>query len=374
MQRFDRSKLRFLPLGRRAGGISIEQVAVTPLTPLPRIADEERRRIEDIAASIAAARAAGSCVILAFGAHLIKNGLAPLVIRMVEDGWVTHLATNGAGSIHDWEFAYQGTTSEDVRANVASGTFGLWEETGATINLAVATGGLDGLGYGWSVGRAVCENGIAIPSREDLLGILREAGNRPEDTERAAAAADLLSLVEQLNLSPGFLSVTHRHPAYSVQAAAWRAKVPFTVHPGIGYDITATHPAFSGGAIGRGAYRDFLAYAAAVSRLTGGVHITVGSAIMAPMIFEKSLSMVNNIRVRREGCVDDFLIVVNDIQDAGWDWENQEPPRDSPSYFFRACKTFSRMGGRFVYVRMDNRAFLQTLWHALDSPGKDRRR
>ena len=83
---------------------------------------------------------------LTFGAHSIKNGLAKVFISLMENGWITHLATNGAGIIHDWEFAYQGMSSEDVRANVEKGQFGIWDETGFYINLAIIVGAYEGLG------------------------------------------------------------------------------------------------------------------------------------------------------------------------------------------------------------------------------------
>ena len=124
----------------------------------------------------------GRAVILAFGAHAIKNGLAPVLIRLAEAGWLTHLATNGAGVIHDWEFAYQGASSEDVRENLARGQFGLWQETGLYLNLALAVGAHAGLGYGEAVGSLVQCGGLDIPSEEALVAQIAD------DVERARAA------------------------------------------------------------------------------------------------------------------------------------------------------------------------------------------
>jgi len=300
---------------------------------------------------------------LTFGAHLVKNGLAPVVIRLLEAGWVTHLATNGAGSIHDWEFAYLGKSTEDVRANTAQGRFGAWEETGRFLNLAVAAGGADGLGYGAAVGRMIAEDGLHLPEAAALRARLAAA---PAD-ESLGALADLLALMTQGNLPAGRLPVPHAAPQWSLQAAAWRLGVPFTVHPGIGYDIIYTHPMNSGGAIGRGAVRDFLAYAASVRRLAGGVHLTVGSAVMAPMIFEKALSMANNLALQEDGqAIRGHYLLVNDLQPGGdWDWSRGEPPKDHPAYYLRCCKTFHRMGGELDYVRLENRAFLVALYQAL---------
>lgn len=131
------------------------KVAVSPDMALPSIETALAGQITRTAAVIRQAREAGKPVMITFGAHLIKNGLAPLLIHLLETGMVTHLATNGAGSIHDWEFAFQGVSSEDVRANVAAGQFGIWEETGRFINLAIALGGYQDLGYGAAVGKLI---------------------------------------------------------------------------------------------------------------------------------------------------------------------------------------------------------------------------
>jgi len=301
-------------------------------------------------------------VMLTFGAHLIKNGLGPVVIRLLEEGWLTHVATNGAGSIHDWEFAFLGRSTEDVRANTAAGAFGLWEETGKFINLAVAVGGVEGLGYGASVGKLIMEDGLQMPSRAEVGARIAEltAG------ETLGALADLYYLLSEFELPAGWLPVAHAATACSVQAAAWRLGIPFTVHPGIGYDIIYTHPMNCGGAIGRGAVRDFLSYAAAVRQLSGGVHLSVGSAIMAPMIFEKSLSMANNLALQETGApLSDYYLLVNDLQPGEWDWSQGEPPMDHPAYYLRFCKTFHRMGGELDYLCLDNRALLVGLYQAL---------
>jgi hypothetical protein len=152
-----------------------------------------------------------------------------------------------------------------------------------------------------------------------------------------------------------------------VQWTCWKQGIPFTVHPGIGYDIIYTHPLNCGGAIGRGAVRDFLSFSGSVSRLTGGVHLSVGSAIMAPMIFEKALSMANNAELNAgRPALSDYYLCVVDIQDGGdWDWTKGEPPMDNPAYYLRFCKSFYRMGGTLDYVCLDNRKFLLSLYREL---------
>ena len=116
------------PLSERQNKLDFAKIAVHPGDSVPPIPDGAAGQIERAAERIAAARRQGRPVVLTFGAHLIKNGLAPVLTRLMEEGWVTHIATNGAGSIHDWEFAYQGLSAEDVRENTADGRFGIWEE------------------------------------------------------------------------------------------------------------------------------------------------------------------------------------------------------------------------------------------------------
>jgi hypothetical protein len=146
-------------------------------------------------------------------------------------------------------------------------------------------------------------------------------------------------------------------------AQAFSRNLPCTVHPGIGYDIIATHPMFNGAAIGRGADLDFRLFSRAVDGLDGGVVLSVGSAIMAPQVFEKSLSVVNNLRLQAgRKVVQDHNLYVVDIQDGGhWDWSKGEPPKDNPAYYLRFCKSFSRMGGVMRYAQADNVVFLHRL-------------
>jgi hypothetical protein len=124
---------------------------------------------------------------------------------------------------------------------------------------------------------------------------------------------------------------------------------------------------FNGAVIGRAAEMDFKLFGGAVENLDGGVVLSVGSAIMAPQVFEKSLSCVHNLRFQ-EGRppVRDFSICVVDLQDGGhWDWTRGEPPKSNPAYYLRFCKSFSRMGGEMRYVQCDNLAFMHNLFQEL---------
>src|SRR5213075_1086410 len=127
------------------------------------------------------------------------------------------------------------------------------------------------------------------------------------------------------------------------------------------------HPMFNGAAIGRAAGIDFCLFGRAVESLDGGVVLSVGSAIMAPQVFEKSLSAVNNLRLQAgRSIVRDHTIYVVDIQDGGnWDWSKGEPPKTNPAYYLRFCKSFARMGGQMSYVQSDNVAFLHHLFRQL---------
>ncbi|HVV73437.1 MAG TPA: hypothetical protein VHI52_18335, partial [Verrucomicrobiae bacterium] len=250
-----------------------------------------------------------------------------------------------------------------VRKNVTTGTFGTWDETGRNIHLALLAGGLREEGYGRSLGRFIVEDGVHLPAKEDLEKALREQPQHP----LSPARADLLQSMLVHKLQPGHIAVKHPWKDSSIVAQAFRHNIPFTVHPGIGYDIISTHPMFNGAAIGRAAAADFRLFSRSVEHLDGGVVLSVGSAIMGPQVFEKSLSCVNNLRLQNQRTiVHDHRIYVVDIQDGGrWDWSKGEPPKDNPAYYLRFCKSFARMGGTMSYVQCDNVVFLHHLLHQL---------
>jgi len=364
-KQLDRFRLKVRKLSDRPNKVRIACDAVQPGTPPRPLSEHASGVLRECVQKVRAARLASRPVMLVFGAHTIKNGLAPVLIRLAERGWVTLLATNGAGIIHDWEFSFQGKSSEDVRANVAQGQFGIWHETGFYLNLALVVGAFEGLGYGESVGRLIEREGLEIPSEVALQEVAAEAVR--SDAEKAAAALDLLDTVRRHGLEPGFLAVPHPFKSFSAQAAAYRLNVPFTAHPMIGHDIIYNHPMNHGAAVGRAALRDFLAFANQVHQLEGGVYLSVGSAVMSPMVFEKSLSMAQNLELQAGRHITKHHMVIVDLAESTWDWQkNGEPPSDNPAYYLRYCKTFSRMGGTMRYASADNRDFLLTLLQELE--------
>ena len=359
----DLRKLKVLPLEQRRSLTCVEDILVLPEnSPFPLSAFVQAQ-VRECALRIRQAKERNASIILMYGAHLLRNGAALILTEMMHQGWLTHLATNGAGTIHDWEYAWLGRSTESVEENVATGTFGTWDETGRHIHLALLAGGIRGEGYGVSLGRFIAEDGTSFPSAGELEARIRD---EPAN-EFTTARVELLRAIHEHHVPTGRTEIIHRWKHTSILGNAFKHDVPATAHPGIGYDIISCHPMFSGAAIGRAAELDFKLFAGAVDQLDGGVVLSIGSAIMAPQVFEKSLSCVHNIRFQQgRPPVRDFSIFVVDLQDGGnWDWSQGEPPKDNPAYYLRFCKSFSRMGGAMHYVQCDNLAFVHNLLHEL---------
>ena len=364
-KKLDIRKIKPLPLSERKSFFGVDEVLVPLEKELPPIAEPLQQQISECAARIREARSRGASVMLIYGAHLIKNGAAYLLDDFLANDQLTHLATNGAGTIHDWEYSWLGRSSECVRSNVATGTFGTWEETGRNIHLALLAGGVEGAGYGEALGRLIENEELEFPDVATLEEAIR---SQPAD-ELTAMRAELLRAINEGHVPSGNYELMHRWKAASVLAAAYRYQVPLTVHPGIGYDIIANHPMFNGAAIGRTAEVDFQKFAASVDALDGGVVLSVGSAIMGPQVFEKAISCANHLRLQEgRDVIRDHSIFVIDLQDGGsWDWSQGEPPITNPAYYLRFCKSYARMGGAMHYLQCDNIAFMQHLRCALNA-------
>ncbi|HWR97861.1 MAG TPA: hypothetical protein VN317_05505 [Candidatus Methanoperedens sp.] len=318
--RFDRSRLRLRPLAARVHDLDLS--ALRPLEASGAVPVELR----EVAASIRAARRAGRPVILMMGAHLLRAGVQRHLIDLLERGLVTLVAMNGACVIHDFELALAGATTESVARYIATGEFGLWQETGRINDVVNAAHAAGGVGLGEAVGEAIL------------------AGDFP-------------------------------HKGVSLLAACRRLGVPATVHLGIGYDIIHEHPNFDGAAAGATSYLDFLRFAAEVERLADGVLLSFGSAVMAPEVFLKALAMARNVAAGAGREIGGFDVLVADLQELQGDLA-AEPARSSPAYYFRPWKTLLARtvagGGRSRYLRGRHEETVPALWRALVAGGEAR--
>jgi len=255
------------------------------------------------------------------GGHVIRSGVQNYLIDLLERGYISCLAMNGSVMIHDYEFALIGATTESVARYIQEGQFGLWEETGK-INDIVNRAWQEGAsGMGRAVGRAI------------------QDGDFP-----------------------------HKH--ISVLASCYRLGIPATVHVGIGYDIIHEHPNFNGAAAGGTSYLDFLTFAGEVEGLEGGVVMNFGSAVMAPEVFLKALSMARNTAKKDGREIRHFSTLVCDLYPLPEDF-CKEPSRDEPSYYFRPWKTMLVRtvsdGGEGFYVRGKHADTIPALWTAVNS-------
>jgi len=203
------------------------------------------RDLETLAKALHDAKAGGASRIWGIGGHVIKTGVAPLIIDLIKRGFISAVAANGSVIIHDFEIAAFGATSEDVASTLDDGTFGMTRETGEFLNNAIKVAVAEDLGLGEAGGRTIAESDL--PNR-----------------------------------------------GQSVLGAAYEAKVPVTVHVAIGADVIHMHPSMDGAATGKASHTDFLILANEVSKLEGGVFINFGSAVMLPEVFLKALTLARN--------------------------------------------------------------------------------
>ena len=255
-QPIDLSCLKTVGLAERGGKVRVPDFASTYaagsgvtglLDSLPHLlaADDFRAVI----ASVLEARAKGRAIIWGIGGHVVKCGLAPVLADLMRRGFATGFAVNGAASIHDFEIALAGHTSEDVEAVLPGGRFGSAEETGREMNQAIVKGDAAGLGMGEALGEW-----------------LENRGGR------------------------------NSCPDASLLLQAYRHGVPVTVHVAVGTDTPHTHPAADGAAIGSTTLRDFRLFCSLVTGLDdGGVYLNIGSAVLLPEVFLKAVSTVRNL-------------------------------------------------------------------------------
>ncbi len=262
------SGLKTYPLRGRSSRVEVRRFARSfePGLPLSRFIDSlpdilAGADFRSLLAALARARRRKKAVLLGLGAHVIKVGLSPVLIDLMERGWVSGLAFNGAGIIHDFEIAFAGRTSEDVSLQVRGGRFGMARETGEMLNRAINQGAADGLGLGEAVGRMIAASRLP-------------------------------------------------HKKMSLLGQAYGLGIPVTVHVALGTDTIHFHPQADGAAIGQASLRDFFLFCSLVRRLEGGgVYLNLGSAVVLPEVFLKAVSFVRN----RGHRLDDFSTAVFDF-------------------------------------------------------------
>ncbi|MBL9124441.1 MAG: hypothetical protein JNG90_12470 [Planctomycetaceae bacterium] len=312
---FDRQQIILRQIEQRGHDLVVD--ACRPLaSPAERFAHPEFGALID---AIVAARRRGRPVVAMLGGHPIKLGLSRFLVDLIERRIITHLATNGAGIIHDYELSLVGGTSENVPKWIARGQFGLWHETSRLndiINLAASRG--EGLGEG--VGRTIETE--KFPNRD-----------------------------------------------LSLAAAGWRAGVPVTAHVGIGSDIIHAHANCSGAALGATSYTDFLIFARAIQQLEGGVFLNIGSAVAGPEVYLKALSMARNVAQQRGQEVRHFTTAVFDLVELPENYRAGPPGKEHPQYYYRPWKTILVRtvadGGQSYYFCGDHALTVPSLWQEL---------
>jgi hypothetical protein len=307
---FDRSRLRIQPLAQRRHDLDLSVLlpldAALPEFTHPALPLLGRKLVE--------AKRRQAARILLMGAHVLRAGVARHLIDLMERGLITHVAMNGAGPIHDWEFALIGASTESVARYIQTGEFGLWTETGRMNDIIRAAAEQD-VGLGEALGRAILDG--AFP-----------------------------------------------HKDVSVLAASVRLGVPVTVHVGIGYDILHEHPNCDGAALGQSSYQDFLIFTQSVTHLEGGVLLNFGSAVMGPEVYLKALAMARNVAHQEGRGIRHFSTGVFDLVPLEGDLQEQAPKTD-PRYYYRPWKTILVRtvadGGESFYIQGDHRATVPAL-------------
>ncbi|MCD6325059.1 SIS domain-containing protein [Candidatus Bathyarchaeota archaeon] len=307
----DFSKIKTYPIAQRKNLVKLKDLISPKASPPPF----DNPDLREVAERIVEARKKGRPVLWMMGAHVIKSGLSLIVIDLMRRGVITHVASNGAVTIHDFEIALIGETSEDVATSIEDGTFGMAEETGLLMNLAVQRGVHDGLGYGESLGRMIAED------------------------ER------------------------FKFKEYSVLYHAYKLGIPFTVHVALGTDIIHQHPRCNFAVLGEATGRDFKTYVETVSNLEGGVFLNFGSAVIGPEVFLKALSIARNLGFK----VEKFTTANFDLKPI----VDYTRPRskDDPDYYYRPLKNIvirpTSMGGKGFHITGDHIVTIPNLHHMI---------
>jgi len=307
----DFSKIKTYPIAQRKNLVTLRDM-ISPEASPPPFPNPD---LHEVAERIVEARRKGRPVLWMMGAHVIKSGLSLIVIDLMKRGIITHVASNGAVTIHDFEIALIGETSEDVATSIEDGTFGMAEETGFLMNLAVQRGVCEGLGYGESLGKMIAED-------------------------------------EQFKFKE-----------YSVLYNAYKLGIPFTVHVALGTDIIHQHPRCNFAVLGEATGRDFKKYVSTVSNLEGGVFLNFGSAVIGPEVFLKALSIARNLGYK----VEKFTTANFDLKPIA-DYRRPRS-KDDPDYYYRPLKNVvirpPSMGGKGFHITGDHVVTIPNLHHII---------
>ncbi len=314
----DFTKIKTYSATGRHNLVRIEDLFVPGVYQAPPVDD---RNFDELIERISKARKEGCQVIWSQGAHVIKNNLSKYIIALMEKGVITHLAGNGACSIHDFELAYLGGTSEDVPTAIEDGSFGMWEETGAWMNEAIIAGNRKGYGYGESLARYIDDNKERFPYRNDC--------------------------------------VLYR---------AWQLGIPATYHIAIGTDIIHQHPTADFSAIGAASGRDFKLMCNSVSQLDRGVFLNFGSAVIGPEVFLKALSISRNLGYQTYNITTANFDLI-DLGDAHAPFKGNK--YDNPLYYYRPRKNIvnrpvdSHPNARGFHFVLDHKVSIPNIYNML---------
>jgi len=310
-EKFDRNLINLKPLAEREHDLTLDVM----LDLNDKIPEFNHPTIDILAKRIIKARERDASVIFMMGAHVIRSGVNKFLLELMEKKLVTHFALNGAGAIHDFEFAMIGATTESVAKYISEGQFGLWKETGK-INEAAKMGAAEGIGLGEAIGKMI-------------------------ETEK------------------------FQYRDTSLLAGGFRNQVPVTVHVGLGCDIIHEHPNCDGAAFGETTYNDFLIYANTISKLEGGVFINFGSGVIGPEVYLKCLSMARNVAHQRGEKIASFTTAVFDLLPLEGQNVHEAPSKTDPRYYFRPWKTIMARtvadGGESFYVQGEHRKTVSNL-------------
>ena len=272
-----RDKLRTRPLQSKESKVKIENFSrsYSPGEPFFRFIEGlpdilAGKDFKDFLERMQNAKKGQRAIVFALGAHVVKVGLNPVIMDLMEEGWITALAMNGAGIIHDFEIALAGHTSEDVAEEIKDGSFGMARETGELLNRAINSAKDRDVGLGEAVGQLIAESDFP-------------------------------------------------HKDFSILGRAYRLNIPTTVHMAIGTDVIHFHPMADGEALGNASLRDFFLFCSLLENFEGGgIFVNVGSAVILPEIFLKAVTCVRNKGV----ALDDFSTAVFDFHQHYRPYEN----------------------------------------------------